>query len=131
MGEKICKHCGCVLTNEPEYKCYKNPDRTLAEKIIREDIINCTDWEIGAEETIANGMLKFHDQVSSQFEPPVKPACERKLIISIKNDTVLFDNLNDFKPLEFVGILHNAVSTADVLYKTKVMQMVEKASKSV
>lgn len=71
MEEKICKHCECVLTNEPEYKCYKNPDRTLAEKIIREDIINCTDWEIGAEETIANGMLKFHDQVSSQLEPPV------------------------------------------------------------
>ena len=59
------------------------------------------------------------------------PSCDRILIISIENDTVLFDNLNDFKPLEFMGILHNAISTADVLYKTKVMQMVEKASKSV
>lgn len=73
MEEKICKHCGCVLTNEPEYKCYRNPNRTLAEKIMNEDIINSTDWEIGAEETIVNGMLKFHDQLSSQLEPPVKP----------------------------------------------------------
>jgi hypothetical protein len=61
----------------------------------------------------------------------VKPDGERKLIISIENDTVLFDNLNDFKPLEFMGILHNAISTADVLYKTKIMRMVEKAGKSV
>jgi hypothetical protein len=68
---------------------------------------------------------------SNQVQAEVKPDGERKLIISIKNDTVLFDNLNDFKPLEFMGILHNAVSTADVLYKTKIMQLVEKASKSV
>ena len=71
------------------------------------------------------------DQRSVNVDQRVKPACERKLIISIENDTVLFDNLNEFKPLEFMGILHNAVSTADVLYKTKVMRMVEKASKSV
>lgn len=58
-----------------------------------------------------------------------KPVSERKLIISIEKDVILFDNLNDFEPLEFMGILHNAVSTADVLYKTKVMQMVEKAGK--
>jgi hypothetical protein len=66
-----------------------------------------------------------------EVQAEVKSDGERKLIISIENDTVLFDNLNDFKPLEFMGILHNAVSTADVLYKTKIMQMVEKASKSV
>ena len=71
------------------------------------------------------------DKLSNQAQAKVKPACERKLIISIENDTILFDNLNDFKPLEFMGILHNAVSTADVLYKTKVMQIVEKASKSI
>lgn len=64
----------------------------------------------------------------SWVDAEVKPA--QKLIISIENDTVLFDNLNDFKPLEFMGILHNAISTADVLYKTKVMQMVDKAIKS-
>lgn len=83
-------------------------------------------------DALSNAQIEFEEvykQVS--VEPEVKPACERKLIISIENDTVLFDNLNDFKPLEFMGILHNAVSTADVLYKTKVMQMVEKASKSV
>jgi hypothetical protein len=68
---------------------------------------------------------------NNQVQAEVKIESERKLIISIENDTVLFDNLNDFKPLEFMGILHNAVSTADVLYKTKIMQMVEKASKSV
>jgi len=66
----------------------------------------------------------------NQVEAQISPACGRKLIISIENDTVLFDNLNDFKPLEFMGILHNAISTADVLYKTKVMLMVKKASKS-
>lgn len=54
----------------------------------------------------------------------------RKLIISVENNTVLFENLNDFTPMEFIGILHNAISTADVLYKTKVMQMVEKAVKN-
>lgn len=53
----------------------------------------------------------------------------RKLIINVVDDVVLFENLNDFEPIELMGILHNAVSTADVLYKTKVMQMVEKASK--
>lgn len=85
-------------------------------------------------------MVKFFRNIDNLFteaknsipiELQVKPACERKLIISIENDTVLFENLNDFKPLEFMGILHNAISTADVLYKTKVMQMVDKASKSV
>lgn len=85
----------------------------------------------GRKYNLPNGLLKVLQNDSIPIEPPVKPACERKLIISIENDTVLFDNLNDFKPLEFMGILHNAVSTADVLYKTKVMQMVEKASKSV
>ena len=52
---------------------------------------------------------------------------EQKLIINMVDDVVLFENLNDFKPIELIGILHNAVSTADVLYKTKVMQLVEKA----
>jgi hypothetical protein len=83
------------------------------------------------------GEDRFHQAVneainfSNQGQAEVKSDGERKLIISIKNDTVLFDNLNDFKPLEFMGILHNAISTADVLYKTKIMQLVEKASKSV
>ena len=88
-----------------------------------------------SRETLIKRILQLEKELSDikaiQVQAKVKPACERKLIISIENDTVLFENLNDFKPLEFMGILHNAVSTADVLYKTKVMQMIEKASKSV
>lgn len=82
-------------------------------------------------ELLSAHMAKMDEMLAIPFKSETKSACERKLIISIENNTVLFDNINDFNPLEFMGILHNAVSTADVLYKTKVMQMIEKASKSV
>lgn len=87
---------------------------------------------------IQNALNQYENKIQNKktitaeyiADKPIEPVSERKLIISIENDVVLFENINDFKPLEFMGILHNAVSTADVLYKTKVMQLVEKASKS-
>lgn len=55
---------------------------------------------------------------------------ERKLIIGVEdNGLVSFENLQDFTQLELVGVLHLALATADVLYKTKLMRSVDAAMK--
>jgi hypothetical protein len=55
---------------------------------------------------------------------------KKQLIINIEDDGLVnFENLKDFEQIELIGILHCAVATVDVLYKTKLMQFLGVVSK--
>jgi len=77
------------------------------------------------------------DYISQPVEAGVSDDCERKLIIEIyKSGAILFENLQEFNQIELLGVIEAAKNTVDVLYKTKVCEMIadiqkdKKASKS-
>jgi hypothetical protein len=52
----------------------------------------------------------------------------KKLILVIEDDgQILFENLQEFKRVELMGVLHCALASADVIYKTKTMQTIKES----
>lgn len=54
---------------------------------------------------------------------------EKQLVINIdhENGFVSFDNLEDFKQIEVLGVLNCALATVDVIYKTKVVDSIKES----
>jgi len=55
----------------------------LAKKIIKEDIINCMEWEFDIEKNITNGMIKFHNSLcgycNNKLSQPVEAVVMQKI----------------------------------------------------
>lgn len=53
----------------------------------------------------------------------------KQLILNVDKESgiITFDNLEDFEQIEVLGILHCALASADVIYKTKVMSKINEA----